>query len=277
MVIVGGSYNCFATEVIRLTNGEWPPYLGKNVSHYGISSYIVTQAFALVGVKVVYGFFPWKRAFEAASIGKNWDGSVIWIRRPEREKLFDYGPAILEQEKVFFHLKDTPFSWQTVDDLKHFQIGGTIGYTYGESFDNAEKKGLLNVRRLVQDKQGLGMVLEKRLDIFPLEIDVANSLLAKEFQPQQIQQLTYYPKPLTRLNYHFILSKNISKQKRQHFLQLFNNGLNQLKQRIGEQWVLHPCSTPLTGNHGLTKEEVELYQSLCPSKLVQPSQPTSLD
>ncbi len=48
------------SKTIRLTNG-WQPYLSKDVPHHGFASHIVTEAFALVGVEVEYGFFPWKR------------------------------------------------------------------------------------------------------------------------------------------------------------------------------------------------------------------------
>ena len=34
-------------KTIRLTNGEWQPYLSKDVPHYGFASHIVTEAFAL--------------------------------------------------------------------------------------------------------------------------------------------------------------------------------------------------------------------------------------
>ncbi len=52
------------SKTIRLTNGEWQPYLSKDTPHRGFASHIVIEAFALVGVEVEYGFFPWKRSFK---------------------------------------------------------------------------------------------------------------------------------------------------------------------------------------------------------------------
>ena len=49
-------------DTIRLTNGDWQPFMSKNGPHHGIASHVVTEAFALVGVEVEYGFFPWKRS-----------------------------------------------------------------------------------------------------------------------------------------------------------------------------------------------------------------------
>ena len=45
-------------QVIRLANGEWPPYTSKDLPNYGLGSQIVSEAFAEVGIKVEYGFFP---------------------------------------------------------------------------------------------------------------------------------------------------------------------------------------------------------------------------
>ncbi len=68
------------SNTIRLTNGEWQPYLSKDVPHFGIASHIVTEAFALVGVEVEYGFFPWARSMKLAKVGR-WDGRVLLQRR----------------------------------------------------------------------------------------------------------------------------------------------------------------------------------------------------
>lgn len=56
-------------DTIRITNGEWPPYLSKKLPHYGFASHLITEAFATVNVEVEYGFFPWKRAFRNAQEG----------------------------------------------------------------------------------------------------------------------------------------------------------------------------------------------------------------
>ncbi len=68
MLIVGCGVTAAQTsKVIRLTNGEWQPYLSEDTPHHGFASHIVTEAFALVGVEVEYGFFPWSRAMKLTS------------------------------------------------------------------------------------------------------------------------------------------------------------------------------------------------------------------
>ena len=71
-------------ESIRLTNGEWSPYLGQNLPHHGVASRIVEEAFALQGVQVQWEFYPWARALRSAEQGKS-DGAAVWLRSPERD------------------------------------------------------------------------------------------------------------------------------------------------------------------------------------------------
>ena len=43
---------------VRLTNGEWSPYLGQNLPRHGVASRIVEEAFALEGFRVRWEFYP---------------------------------------------------------------------------------------------------------------------------------------------------------------------------------------------------------------------------
>jgi len=83
---------------------------------------IVTEAFALEGIKVTYGFFPWKRAYLEAKRGL-YDGSVVWSKNTDREAGFYFSNAIFSDEKVLFHLKTFHFDWNTTEDLKEMEIG----------------------------------------------------------------------------------------------------------------------------------------------------------
>lgn len=116
-----------AEEVVKLTNGEWPPFTSKDLKHYGVYSHIVSEAFALEGVTVEYGFFPWARGYNYVKEG-NWDGSVTWAPTPDKEKDVWFSDQVFLHTKVFFHLKSFPFDWNTIEDLKGLQIGTTREY-----------------------------------------------------------------------------------------------------------------------------------------------------
>lgn len=67
-----------AAESVRLTNGEWPPYLGERLPHHGVASRIVAEAFALEGIEVRWEFHPWARSLKMAGQGER-DGSAVWL------------------------------------------------------------------------------------------------------------------------------------------------------------------------------------------------------
>ncbi len=110
------------SETIRLTNGEWQPYLSKDTPHYGFASHIVTEAFELVGVEVEYGFFPWKRSYKIAKEG-TWDGTAVWVDSDERREDFFFSDAVVPSTWGFFHLKDSGFDWDSYEDLTDVKIG----------------------------------------------------------------------------------------------------------------------------------------------------------
>ena len=104
-----------AQETIRLSNGEWEPFLSQNYEHYGVLSRIVTETFALEGITVEYGFFPWKRAMALAQDG-DWDGSIIWGYNQNRAKHFIYSDPVSERDWGVFSFER--------DDIRLEHIGG---------------------------------------------------------------------------------------------------------------------------------------------------------
>ncbi|MCP4020327.1 MAG: amino acid ABC transporter substrate-binding protein [Desulfobacteraceae bacterium] len=216
-----------AEESIILGNGEWKPFHSKNLKHYGVASHIVTEAFALMKVKVKYKFFPWKRALLTAKEGKI-DGVIPWARTPETIKYFILSEEVYAGRWVFFHLKKYPFAWETLEDLKGIKIGGVLGSLYGEEFIAAEKAGIIKVHRIPRDTQLFPMLLLERIQIFPQDLNVGYEMLQEDLKPGKIQLVTHHPKEMRPPTpYYLILSKKIKRNKR--MIELFNKGLKQLE------------------------------------------------
>ena len=116
-------------ETIRITNGEWPPFMSERLPYQGPLSRVVAEAFALEGITVEYGFFPWKRAYQHAKTGK-WDGTIGWAPTAEHLQDFYMSEPLVVLDKALFHLKSTPFDWKTIDDLNQWRVGGTAGYSF---------------------------------------------------------------------------------------------------------------------------------------------------
>jgi polar amino acid transport system substrate-binding protein len=216
-----------AEETIRITNGEWPPYLSEQLKFYGVASRIVTDAFALEGVTVTYGFFPWKRALVLAQEG-DWDASAVWLWSEERAENFYISDPVIKSTYVFFHLKSSPFEWEVINDLKGRRIGATLGYNYGEQFEQAEKNGAIEVDRVPEDEVNFKKLLAGRIDVFPMDKEVGYTMLRKLFKPEEIELFTHHPTPLRADPLHLLLSKKVEKNKR--LIELFNKGLKRLQE-----------------------------------------------
>lgn len=214
-------------ETIYLTNGEWPPYLGEQLPHYGAASRIVTEAFAEQGIQVVWSFYPWSRALLLAERGKR-DGAAIWLRSPEREARFHISDPVVESRYVLLHRADYPFEWSSMADLAKHRLGAAQDYFYGQDFTEAERSGLLQVKRLNSEEQGLRMLLAKRIDLFPIDEVVALAMLEDRFTPAQRSQLAAHARPLHSQPLHLLLSREIPANTER--MRRFNLGLKVLRE-----------------------------------------------
>jgi polar amino acid transport system substrate-binding protein len=221
------STNSFGEEIVRITNGEWAPFQSKNAKHYGYYSHIVTEAFRLVGVKIEYGFFPWKRAYMYAESGEKWDGGIAWALSEEREKLFYFSDPIAKNCAVFFYLKSQKFDWQTEDDLQGHKFGGTGGDLGLKKLEEIKKKGIqFQIQEVTTDLQNFRKLVLGRINVFPCMRDVGLRIIRKEFSSEVAESITYHKKPLYCSTIHAIFSKKSKKSKR--FVELYNKGLKLL-------------------------------------------------
>lgn len=226
-ILACNAANAQTPTSVRLTNGEWQPYLSKDVPHYGFASHIITEAFALVGVEVEYGFFPWKRAYKLAG-QEEWAGGAIYWDTEERRKDFYFTDPVVPSTTVFFHLKSTAFDWETYEDLSAVKIGATLVYSYGNDFDAAEAAGTIKTNRAPDDESGLRKLLKGRIEVFPGEVMVTYAQIRDIFSEEQAALFTHHQKTVNDQPLYLLLSKKVpgSEEMRDRF----NEGLRQLKE-----------------------------------------------
>ncbi len=220
----------FSEEIVNITSGEWPPYLSEKLTHYGAGSHIVTEAFWAVGIKVNYGFFPWKRSYKYAKKGKGerktWHGSVVWVHTEERAKSFDYSDVVIEDSEVLFYLKEKPLKWDSINDLNGKKIGGTAHTTY-PLFEKAENEGKLVIQRAGNYDTLFNRLLGGRIDAIPQVKRVGQYFLQKNFVAEDQEKITFSPTVIQNRKYHLIFSKQRPENKK--ILTLFNEGLVKIK------------------------------------------------
>lgn len=235
-----------AADTVRLTNGEWPPYLGEDLPHHGVASRIVAEAFALQNVEVQWEFHPWARSLKMAEQGKR-DGSAVWLYNREREQRFHISDPVVESGYYLFHRKNRHFDWSSIEDLRGLRIAGTRGYDYGEAFQQAEAAGEINVVRLTGDEQGLRQLLAGRIDLFPVDKVVGFDLLYQNFSAAERRLLSFHPVPLRSDSLHLLLSREVPGNA--ELMQRFNQGLKLLRDSGKISQYLLEIQQPLSLGH----------------------------
>lgn len=224
------SLSVSANETIRLTNGEWPPFLSEKIAHYGYVSHLVSEAFATVDIDVEYGFFPWKRSFQYAkdgvsSSGETWHGSVVWMYNEERAKFFTYSDTVMTDHQVLFYLSSNPIEWRVIDDLDGKTIGGTL-HTFYPLLESAEKKGIIRLERARDYQTLFSRLLAGRIDAVPHNWSVGRYFINNHLSEEQRKQITYSPTEMHKSPYHLILSNKIPQTEK--YQKLFNQGLKNI-------------------------------------------------
>ncbi len=219
------TWHLHAQTTIHITIGEWEPYLSSQSYEYGLVSHIVKEAFKLEGIEVKWGFFPWKRAYEMAKEGDEWQASAIWWPTKEILKEFLTSDPVLNTSLVFFHLKSHDFQWKTINDLKGLTVGLTRGYGYGDELLKAQKDNIIITETVTTDEQNFMKMLSGRIDIFPNEKIVGYAQLRNTLKADSLL-FTHHPQEFKVRTLHFIISKKAKNAKT--FLKKFNSGLKKL-------------------------------------------------
>lgn len=216
----------FANETLRLSTGEWAPYISEHLEQNGILAQITTEAFALKGIDVDLGFFPWERAAQLSRTGA-WDGTIAFVHLAERENFYIYSAPIYIGHYAFFHLKSYPFKWRNYEDLSKITIASTIGFGgMGDKFIDAEKKGVIKVLRLNSDTQSFNMLMAKRAEAVPSDIEVGYAL-ARKLYGKDAALLTHNSNYILTSEYHLVISRKHKNS--QALVDKFNEGLAQLR------------------------------------------------
>lgn len=214
-------------EVVRLTTGEWSPYISEELEYKGLISQITTEAFALQDVEVQLFFFPWQRVFQLSKDGE-YDGTIAYAKTVEREKYYHYSEPVYTGKYVLFQLKAHPFKWQKYEDLKDVHIAATRGFGgMGKEFLAAEEKKIIQVERLASDIQSFNMLLLGRVHAVASDLEVGYVLLNKNFPKKDVEYVTHNEHIIQNAKYHLVMSKSLKKSA--GLVKKFNTGLAQLK------------------------------------------------
>lgn len=226
-------------KAVRIANGNWAPFTGPDLPGQGCDSQVVSEAFALEGIRVEYSFFPWARSYLLSENGVM-DGTLEWEGTSAQQAThFVSSDAISKQQWVFFHRKDRVFTWNRLDDLAGKRIGLTIGYAYSDALAAMQQQHPAMFTEATSDLLNLRKLLSGRIDLFPMEKAVGRYLIETELTPEEQTQLTDHPKSLADFSPRLLLSRAIP-ENNQRILQ-FNRGMQRLKESGRYAEIMVPC------------------------------------
>lgn len=212
-------------ETVRFAIGEWEPFYSEKYKHYGLVPHILSEAFALEGIKVEFGFFPWSRSMALVKQGM-WDATCCWSKTDERAKYYLFSENVIGEKQVFFHLKEYSFDWHTMHSLKKIRIGTSPDFYHGDAFHAAEQAGEIFVERVTRLAQNFDKLLARRIDIFPMDEIAGYATIHKIFKPEDAEKFTHHPRVLDSMAQRALFSKKIDQSKR--MAALLNRGLENL-------------------------------------------------
>ncbi|MFC4160482.1 substrate-binding periplasmic protein [Chitinimonas lacunae] len=217
---------CAETPLVRIATGELPPYATELRADRGIALSIVRRAFELAGYRVEYIFLPWSRAQAETRLGK-WDASAYWGRTDERERDFWLSDNVVTEQWVFVYRKNIEFNWNSFEDLRPYQIAIIRDYTYTPELRAMLNNSDLRTDPTPDDLAALRKLVIGRVDLAPMERNVACDILSRYFSEGEANRLRAHPRPMTEsFTTHLLLPR--SRPDSLLLLQAFNGGLKKL-------------------------------------------------
>lgn len=229
-------------QALRIATGELPPYATAERPDQGVALQIVRRAFALAGYKVEYHFMPWTRALEESAAGR-WHATAYWGNDAERNSRFFASDNVLTEQWVFVHRRDRRFDWTALTDLRPYRLAIIANYTYTPQLWQLLNSGYVQGDATPDDLLALRKLLARRVDVVPIERNVACHLLARHFTPAQAARLQAHPRLLTdSFTTHLLLPRK--RPGSEALLADFNRGLQQLKASGEHAALLKGVSCP---------------------------------
>lgn len=182
-------------RTLTIAGNEWPPFIGRALPGYGLSSELVTQVLNMADYEVEMRFAPWKKIRESMQEGSV-DISVAAWRSSEREASLLFSTPYFHNQLVA--ISQHPLAESADQLLANLTVNTKLGlmddYAYGEIIPAF-------IQPSIHNKHGplLRKVANGEVDIALLDAYVATYYLGQSPQLKSRLQVTTYPitsKPL---------------------------------------------------------------------------------
>lgn len=214
-----------AQKLVTIGTGDWQPYVAQGRVDAGALGRLIQSIFQQAGYRVRFVFYPWDR--NALMLQKGaLDAIMPYACSLERQRFSRCSDPLAKGEVVLFHRKDLAFDWTRIEDLQSFILGTTLGYSYGDAFDQADKAGQLRSLQASKDDTNLRLLELRRIQLYPQDRAVGYAMLMRLYSDQTRAQFTHHPRPLNTETLHLLFRRDDARGA--ELLAAFNLGLRRL-------------------------------------------------
>lgn len=238
ILLINVKFNLAADRIVMAT-GEWAPYTSEKADNYGLFVEIVSAVTKEMGRTPIYKFYPWKRCENQVQLGKAW-AAFPYARTEEREKMFAFSRDVISAKSVFFYYKNRmkAVTWEKLEDLRPYRIGGVLGYFYKKEFEDAK----LNVQYSTKEIMNIEKLIKGRIDLCPLNEPVGWEMIKSNY-PDEMKNFAILKKAHQRSPLHIMVLKTNPESMR--MLEQFDTALQKIKTTgIYEQILRHYNMSP---------------------------------
>ena len=156
-----------------------PPFMYKTdreESAQGIYPILLKAIFERLDVPVKIRAVPWKRALQSIDHGVAGIGG-IYVNE-ERLRKYDYSDPLFVERIAVYYNKNRPIDYTSVEDLVGKRVGVMLGWSYGDEFDLAGKRGQIFVEAVNLPQQNFEKLLRGRVDAVLAPVESGDLFLA---------------------------------------------------------------------------------------------------
>lgn len=214
-------------EKIIIATGEWAPYTSESMDGKGFMSEIVAAIMDDMGLDYEVKFYPWERCEKMVENDFAW-ATFPYAKNDERQAKYLFSESMGNASPKFFYNKNnknaSKFKFDSYDDIRNYKIGASIGSFYVETF----KEENIDVELVENEEQGMKMLINGRIDLYPIN-DLAAATVLKESFPDEIKNIVAIDKPLNPEagGLHMMASKTYPES--QKLINDFNKSLENIK------------------------------------------------
>jgi len=174
--------SAMAKECVVLYTNEYPPYVNTTQGRPGILVEIVVASFKEADVEARILFRPWRRCAMLVEDGLAF-GAFPYTATKKRKKYALFSDSIWICRSVFFFLKEKmrDHDFTTLEALREFNIAGTSGNHYEETF----KRAGLDVDYAPGEASGVWKIRERRAELFAEEEAMGWTLINRIFPDER--------------------------------------------------------------------------------------------